>query len=231
LKREPDNVTALQGLVEARIQLGQLEEVIEPLEKLAQLNPEQPEYTILLGQAKQQLGDLDGAAQSYRDVLDERPGNMQAMQGLVALLVQQDRPQAAIGLLQDTLQTAEQLAAEGTNTIDTTSVRLLLAEVQVASGNVEQALTIYDNAITEAGGDFRPLLAKALVLKGEGRSDEAQPLFDQAQALAPDQYKDQIQQMAAETPPETAPTGNEGAEVSPEVAPSETDESGTETEE
>ncbi|PSN10029.1 Tfp pilus assembly protein PilF [filamentous cyanobacterium CCP5] len=220
LAREPDNLTALQGLVETRIQLGDLDGVIDPLERLAELNPDQPEYAVLLGQAQQQLGNLDAAASSYRTVLDQRPGNMQAMQGLVALLVQQDRPQAAIGLLQETLQTAQQLAADGDTSIDTTSVRLLLAEVQVSSGNVDQALTIYDDAIAQAGSDFRPLLAKALVLQSEGRSDEAKPLFAQAEAIAPAQYKDQIQQMAAGEAAQPAPSVPEaGDSPVPDTAP------------
>jgi tetratricopeptide (TPR) repeat protein len=194
LQREPDNQTALRGLVEARIQLGDLPGLVEPLTRLADLNPEVPDYRVLLGQTKQQLGDLEGAAQSYRQVLDNQPGNMNALQGLVALLVQQNRSQAAVGLLQDTLRSAERLDAAG---VDTTAVKLLLAEVYLEDQKTDQALSLYDEAIQEAGpSDFRPLLAKALVLQDQGRSEEAQPLFDQALAAAPAQYKDQIQQMA-----------------------------------
>lgn len=202
LEREPDNQTALQGLVDARIQLGDIQGVVEPLEKLVELNPDVPEYSVLLAQTKQQIGDLEGAAQIYRNVLDQQPGNMNALQGLVALLIQQDRPQAAIGLLQDTLKTAEQLeddtAAVG---IDTPSVKLLLAQVYVETGNTDQALALYEEIIAEAPDDFRPVLAKALVLQEQGDQDTAQSLFAQASAMAPAQFKDQIDQMASQSPP------------------------------
>jgi Flp pilus assembly protein TadD len=108
LAREPDNETAIRGLVETRIQLGDLAGVVEPLGKLADLQPEVTEYRVLLGQTKQNLGDLEGAAQEYRTVLTSQPGNMQALQALVSLLLVQERPQAAIGLLEDTLATATQ---------------------------------------------------------------------------------------------------------------------------
>jgi len=202
LEREPDNQTALQGLVDARIQLGDIQGVVEPLEKLVELNPDVPEYAVLLAQTKQQIGDLEGAAQIYRDVLDQQPGNMNALQGLVALLIQQDRPQAATGLLQDTLKTADQLQDDPAVVgIDTPSVKLLLAQVYVETGNTNQALALYEEIIAEAPDDFRPVLAKALVLQEQGDQDTAQSLFAQASAMAPAQFKDQIDQMASQSPP------------------------------
>lgn len=225
LEREPQNQAALEGLVETRIQLMDLAGTIEPLETLADIHPDQPEYRVILGQTKQQLGDLEGAAESYRRVLSARPGNMDALRGLTALLVQQQRPQAAIGVLQDTLQTADRLArddsATGAPSIDVISVKILLGEMYVVNNQIDSALTLYDEMIQEAGQDFRPVYAKALVLQSRGRQEEADPLFAQAQAMAPAQYKDQIAQRAAsdsenaaeesigEAPEESAPEATE----------------------
>lgn len=210
LEREPDNQTALKGLVETRIQLKDLQGVVDPLEKLAKLNPDVADYTVLLAQTKQQLGDLEGAAQSYRSILDQQPGNMKALQGLVALLLQQQRPQAAIGLLQDTLDTATQLTAAGDSTgIDTLSVNLLLAQVYVEDGSIDQAMALYDTAIQTAPDDFRPVLAKALVLQQQGQADQAKPLFAQAEAMAPAAYKDQIAAMAK---PDNPPAATDSSE-------------------
>lgn len=219
LEREPDNQTALRGLIDTRIQLGDVAAVLAPLEKLVELNPTVTEYQVLLAQTKQQTGDLDGAAQIYRAVLDQQPGDMNALQGLTALLVQQGRPQAAIGLLQEALQTAERLQSEGDGTapgLDTTSMRLLLAQVYIENQQADQALAQYDEAITTAPEDFRPVLAKALVLRDQGDEEAAKPLFEQATAMAPAQFKDQIEQMAA--PGETSMPLN-GAPPETEVAP------------
>ncbi|MBW4461573.1 MAG: tetratricopeptide repeat protein [Nodosilinea sp. WJT8-NPBG4] len=216
LEREPDNQTALQGLVDARIQLGDINGVVAPLEKLVELNPSVPDYAVLLAQTKQQMGDLEGAAQIYRQVLDQQPGNMNALQGLTVLLVQQERPQAAIGLLQDTLKTADQLQAEGgAASFDATSVKLLLAQVHVENKSPDQAIALYDETIAAAPEDFRPVLAKALVLRDQGDTETAQALFAQATTLAPAQYKDQIGQMA--TQGQTAPEAS-GSNVEPAPA-------------
>ncbi len=202
LEREPDNQTALRGLIDTQIQLGNVEAVVAPLEKLVELNPTVTEYQVLLAQTKQQLGDLDGAAQRYRAVLDQQPTDMNALQGLTALLVQQGLPQAAIGLLQDAVKTAEQLQSEGSVPgLDTTSINLLLAQVYVEDNRTDQAITLYDEVIAATPEDFRPVLAKALVLQEQGDNTAAKALFDQAAAMAPDQFKDQIQQMAAQSEP------------------------------
>lgn len=217
LEREPENQTALEGLVDTRIQMGDIEGVVAPLQKLVDLNPEVTDYAVLLAQTNQQIGDLEGAAQIYRDVLDQRPGDMNALQGLVALLVQQDRPQAAIGLLQDTLATADQLGNEGSpGAIDSISVKLLLAQVYVEANQDDQALSLYDETIAAAPEDFRPVLAKALVLQQNGQSEEAKTLFSQATAMAPAQFKDQIEQMADQA-------GSDGQNIAPEEAPEATE--------
>ena len=214
LEREPDNQTAIEGLVDARIQLGDLEGVVEPLEKLAELNPNTPEYRVLLGQTKQSIGDLDGAADEFRTVLDQRPGEMNALQGLTALLLQQERPQAAVGLLQDTLQSAPQINEVTPGAVDVGSVQLLLAQVYVEEGDIDEALRVYDDAIDAAEDDFRPVLAKALVLRDAGREPDAVVLFRQAEELAPAQFKDQVRQLASNQ--ESAPSDEA-------IAPTESD--------
>ncbi|MEB3251725.1 MAG: tetratricopeptide repeat protein [Cyanobacteriota bacterium] len=220
LEREPDNQTALKGLVETRIQLGDLQGVVPSLEKLAAQNPTVSEYQVLLAQTKQQLGDLDGAADLYRQILDQNPGDMNALQGLTALLVQQKRPQAAIGLLQETLANASKNPSDGTTPkVDTLSVQLLLAQVYVEGDQIDKAMGLYDQAIASAPQDFRPVLAKALVMKQQGDQKAAQALFDQATAMAPAQFKDQISQMAQQPAPTNSapdtPTGAASESPSP----------------
>jgi cytochrome c-type biogenesis protein CcmH/NrfG len=55
LEREPDNPTALQGLVEARLQLQDLPGSIAPLEKLVKLYPEETRLKQLLDAIKKQV--------------------------------------------------------------------------------------------------------------------------------------------------------------------------------
>jgi tetratricopeptide (TPR) repeat protein len=231
LQREPDNQTALKGLIDTRIEIANssrkpddLKAIIAPLEKLAQLNPNQTDYTVLLAQAKLQTGDREGAAQAYRDILAKKPGDLNALQGIVELQVLQERPEAAVGLLQDTLQTADEVNKTKPGTIDVASVRLLLARVYAEQKRYEEAIAIYDEIIKSDAKDYRPLLGKAMILQTQGKKAEAQPLFTTATDLAPAQYKDQIKRLASGPSPvpsaTTSPNSNGSSNSEAPVAPS-----------
>jgi tetratricopeptide (TPR) repeat protein len=223
LQREPENQTALRGLLEANLQLGNVEGVIPPLEKLAELNPEQADYAILLAQVKQQAGDREGAAEAYRNILTTQPGNPRALQGLVSLLLEQDRPQAAIGLLQDTLRNADEANKIQPGSVDVNTVRVLLGGVYADLERYDEAIGVYDQVIDSNQQDFRPVLGKAMVLQRQGKQEEADPLFASAASLAPPEFKDQISQIAAGQSP-TAPTAPTAPELTPtESAPAEPD--------
>lgn len=194
LQTEPDNQVALKGLLDTRLQLGDIKGSLPPLEKIAALNPQTPDYTVLLAQTKQYLGDRDGATASYRTVLSIQPQNINALQGLVSLLIDAKRPEAAMGAIQTALKSAPP------NT-DITPVKLLQAQIYLSQQRNDDAMGIYDVAIEANRDDFRPVLAKALALKQSGNLTQAQLLMTTAAALAPSEYKDQIKQLAQATQP------------------------------
>lgn len=212
LQREPDNQTALRGLLEVRLELvrleqGKVEDVIDPLEKLSELNPTNRDYSVLLAQAKEYTGDREGAAQVYRGILTQQPGDLVALQSLSELLVRQERPEAAIGLLQDTLNAAPQVNQLQPDSIDVTSVQLVLGSVYAKEQRYEEAIAVYEEAMKGDAEDFRPIYGKAVILQEQGRSEEAQGLFAKALDLAPPNVKDRIKQQAglSSTPEVPAP--------------------------
>ena len=221
LQRQPEDRTALTELVNTRIELarigaGNLQDTIEPLEKLAKLNPNDNQYSILLAQTKQHTGDLEGAATVYRSMLEAKPGNIEAMEGLVTLLMAQKRPEAAIALLQDTLDTAPNLNKIQPKTVDETSVKLLLASVYAEQQRYNEAIAIYDDTIKTNKDDFRPLWGKGAILQLQGKTDEAKSLFNAATELAPAKYKDQIKAKVKQLAEETPPPDNSADESSPD---------------
>lgn len=64
LAREPDNLTALSGLVRTRLDMQDLEGAIIPLEKLIELNPQREELTTLLERIKQELTEEKQSGQT-----------------------------------------------------------------------------------------------------------------------------------------------------------------------
>ncbi|MDB9310317.1 Tfp pilus assembly protein PilF [Aphanizomenon sp. CS-733/32] len=230
LQKDTENQTALKGLLQARLSLlsqksrgevkpADIQAVIEPLEKLAKLNPQQSEYGVLLAQAKQQIGDKEGAAQTYRTILTTKPGDLKALQGMVNLQLSEKRPEAAIGLLQESLAAATQANTIQPGSVDVVAVKVLLGSVYAFQKNDDKAISTYDEAIKKDAQDFRPVLAKAMLLKQQGKLDEAKPLFDSATALAPAQYKDEINKAGAVSEPIPTSSPTESPTPSPTATP------------
>jgi tetratricopeptide (TPR) repeat protein len=190
LAAQPDDRTALASVVNAKLQMVDLKGSVGAIERLAVSNPQVPEYTVLLGQSQQYLGDREAAVASYRKVLSTQPQNVRALQGLVSMLIDGKKPEAAIGEVQKAIGQA----AKGSNEL--VPLKLLLAQVYVSQQRHADALPIYEELIQANSQDFRPVLARGLVFKQLGNMNEAQLLFSQAVEIAPAQYKDQIQLMA-----------------------------------
>ena len=229
LQREPENQTALRGLVETRIQQGKLDNLVEPLQKLADLNPDQPDYTVLLAQTKQRMGDPEAAAELYRSTLEKHPGSINALKGLTDLLIAQGRPEAAVSLLQDTIKTSDETNKAKPGEVEPAAVQLLLGEVYARQDRFDDAIATYDQVSQANPQDFRPVLGKAIVLRAQGKTSEAEPLFTSAAALAPPQFKDQITKLATASP-SPSPTASPAAspESSPEASPATQPESSPE---
>jgi tetratricopeptide (TPR) repeat protein len=199
LEKEPNNQTALEGLLRVKFQQKDSQGVITTLEQLAQAYPQQTEYTILLAQAKQQVKDYEGAAAAYHTILDSRPGDVLALNGIVNLFLMQNQPTRAIALLEDTITQGQQKSSKAAESIDVASLQLLLGEVYATQNRYEDAIATYDAVMKNDAKDFRPVVGKALVLQMQGKQTEAKPLLEKAYSLAPSEFKDQISQLAKRT--------------------------------
>lgn len=188
LDREPENDTALTGLLKIRLQQKDILGAIAPLEKLAKLHIERTEYGVLLAQAKQQLEDYEGAVSAYKQVLARFPGDIYALGGITNLYLAQELPERAIAMLKKTIK----LATAENSSIDRDAVELLLGELYTSQERYGEAVSIYDELAKANKDDFRPILAKALVLEKQGNLADAKPILEKAYVAAPEQYKDQI---------------------------------------
>ena len=209
----------LQRLVETRLQLISLgvrkpKDVVEPLEKLVKLNPSDSRFSIALAQAQEKSGDIAAASASYRTVLDQQPANTGALEGYVQILLKQNQSAAAFDVLQKSIATAKQINQQQPHSADLPAIELMLGDVYRAQQKSSEAIALYDRLHTENPTDFRPIAAKGLALRDQGNNTEALSLFKSAQALAPDQFKNGLQQLIAVT--QNAVT----APASPVISPS-----------
>jgi tetratricopeptide (TPR) repeat protein len=216
LLEQPDNQVALKAVVNARLQMADIKGTVGSLEKLAMLNPQVPEYMVLVGQSYHYLGDREAAVTSYRRVISSNPQNISALQGLASVLIDGNKPEAAIGLVQSAIKTP---IPEG-QTAEIGSLKLLLAQIYVSQKRFGDALPVYDELTQANAQDFRPLLAKGLVFKQMGNLTEAQTLLEKAVEIAPAQYKDQIQTLAQSTVPPALSNPLLNGSAVPSVVPS-----------
>ena len=215
LKSDPKNQTALIGLVNLRNQLGKTKETIEPLQTLADTFPDQPEYRMTLARTYIELKDPKNALAEYRKILTTKPGYIPALQSIVSIELTDKRPESAIGILQDTLKTAETANKVQANAVDTGSVRWILGEVYRQQDRIDEAIATYDQMIKESAKDFRPYVGKAQLRQIQGKEDEAKKLFDKGLELAPAEFKDEVKRLAALSPQKAPFTNPAQAPSSP----------------
>lgn len=140
---------------------------------------------------------LANQGQEYEFVLKQEPDNQAALKGLVEVRIRQRDFSGAIAPL-------EKLIALNPNE---GLYHLVLGQVYAAQKNSDRANVAFDRAIEVDSKDYRPVLGKALLLKEQGKVEQAKPLFEQAAALAPTPAeKDQINQLANPQPATPAPT-------------------------
>ena len=137
-----------------------------------------------------QKSQLEQQARGYELVLEREPDNQTALRGLVEARIQ-------LRDLEGALAPLEKLAASNPNQ---TEVRLILGQLYATQQRYDDAITVYDQAIKASKQDFRPVLAKASILKQQGLTEQAKALFDNAAALAPAEYKDEIKKLASDEP-------------------------------
>nr|WP_242018339.1 tetratricopeptide repeat protein [Pseudanabaena sp. FACHB-1998] len=147
-----------------------------------------------------ELKDPKNALAEYRKILTTKPGFIPALQSVVSIELTDKRPEAAIGILQDTLKTAETANKIQANTVDTGSVRWILGEVYRQQNRLDDAIATYDQMIKENVKDFRPYVGKAQLRQVQGKDDDAKKLFDKGLELAPAEFKDEVKRLASLSP-------------------------------
>lgn len=203
LKREPKNRTALESLAILRIQVGDLKSAIEPLQTLADSYSETAEYRLKLAETHLMLKQRDSAIAEYRKILATKPGELRAIDSLISLELKDKRPEAAIGLLKETISTADAANKIQPDSIDKTTVTLMLGDVYLNQKRYAEAGEVFDKLAKQEAKDFRPLVGQAQVARAQGDETKASALFAKAAELAPPQYKDNINKLAAK-PPESS---------------------------
>jgi tetratricopeptide (TPR) repeat protein len=203
-------VEALEGAAVTNAQLGNYKEAASQLQKLSKVKSKSQDLQVwrLLGDVETEMGDDAAAATAYEKAYslfsssswsskpDSPDLKLELLQGLTSALTANGKGQDAINILNKASSSSSSSAAAASSSsssrpsfskgLSNIEVGLLKAKVYSQwKGHVIDALATYDQLCDANPTDFRPFLAKAMLLKSQKSLGDAQRFYLQAKYLAP----------------------------------------------
>ncbi|XP_050224707.1 uncharacterized protein LOC126674314 isoform X2 [Mercurialis annua] len=201
----PKDPIALEGAAVTLADLGEYTRAASLLEDLAKEKPTDPDVFRLLGEVKYELKDYEGSTAAYKiSSAVSKNVNFEILRGLTNALLAANKPDEAVQIL---LASRERLNSEKSSKIDVEAdingnarvsesqevdpvqVELLLGKAYSDWGHVSDAVSVYDQLISNHPNDFRGYLAKGIILKENGNAGNAERMFIQARFFAPEKAK------------------------------------------
>jgi Flp pilus assembly protein TadD len=184
---------SLQRQLELLIALERKREAAALVEQLADQQPQRWGLRLLLAELRRDLGDPAGAQRELRQLLNQRPDQIEALQLLSLLLHEQGQGSQARQRVEASFARLSKVPVKA----EALGVGLLLAELLDKQGAPGQAEAVLVRLATAFPADQRPLLARALLLQQRGKLAQAQQLLAQAKGLRPDQNDPRLDRVAS----------------------------------
>lgn len=181
-----------QRQLELLIALERKAEAAALLEQLADQQPQRWGLRLLLAELRRELGDRSGASRELRQLLNQRPDQIEGLQLLSVVLLEQGQGAEARSRVQASYERLSKAPAQP----EALGAGLLLAELLDNQGSPGQAEAVLVKLTATFPADQRPVLARALLLQQRGNLKAAQALLVQAKALKPGEPNTKLDQVA-----------------------------------
>ena len=209
-----------QRLLELLITLNRKDEALSLSERLADQQPERPALRLVLAELRRDQNDRSGAEREVRQLLNQNPSNIEALQLMALLQVESGRGVLAVSQLQAAFDQASKPALKP----EALDIGLLLANVLQRQGQPGQAEALLIRLAAAFPKDQTPILARALLLQERGNTSGAQAAIAQAKALKPGQEDPRLDAIAAawglESLKGPSPGGSRSSKPGPVTNPS-----------
>ena len=209
-----------QRLLELLITLNRKDEALSLSERLADQQPERPALRLVLAELRRDQNDRSGAEREVRQLLNQNPSNIEALQLMALLQVESGRGVLAVSQLQAAFDEASKPALKP----EALDIGLLLANVLQRQGQPGQAEALLIRLAAAFPKDQTPILARALLLQERGNTSGAQAAIAQAKALKPGQEDPRLDAIAAawglESLKGPSPGGSRSSKPGPVTNPS-----------
>lgn len=180
-------------LLQLLLALEQPAEATQLLEAMADQQPDRWSLRLLLAELRRDQNDRAGAEREVRQLLNLKSDRIEALQLMALLQLEQGRGAQA----QTHLTSAYVAATKPQLQPQALPIGLILADLMLQRGQLEQADGLYRSLAASFPGDVRPVLARALLKQQQGNSKLALELIAKARAMKPEQWDARVDQVAA----------------------------------
>lgn len=171
-----DTAQERQRLLELLVGLERKPEAINLLEGWADREPERWSLRLMLAELRRDQGDRRGAERELRQILHQRPTQMEALQLMSLVLLEEGRGAEAEALVKAAMEASGKTPARS----GVLEQGLLLAELRQRRGLPGAAEATYGELVSGFPSDPRPALALALLRHQRGNVSGALMALDQA---------------------------------------------------
>ncbi|KAH9607972.1 hypothetical protein KSS87_006259 [Heliosperma pusillum] len=195
VEQEPRNVEALKMVVNVKMRKGKTKEAVKYVEMLIDIEPSEVEWRLLQALCYEMMGQFSKAKRLFKDVLKEKPLLLRALHGL-AMVMHKNREGPAVF---DMLNQALDLAHREKRVTEERNIKILVAQMHLVKGELDEASKKYQELIIENPRDFRPYLCQAathelhakfqgIIYSLQDKKKEADEQFEIYRNLVPEEF-------------------------------------------
>ncbi|XP_019430223.1 PREDICTED: protein SLOW GREEN 1, chloroplastic [Lupinus angustifolius] len=184
LEKDPRNVEALKVIMYGKIKRGKSKEAVKFVESLIDVEPNEVEWRLLLALCYETMGELSKAKRLFREILKQKPLLVRALHGLAMVMHKNHEGPAMFEMLTK----AQELASHENRVTEDRNIRILIAQMLVVQGALEEGLKKFQELVDENPRDFRPYLCQGIIYSLLDKNEEAAKQFETYQALVPKEF-------------------------------------------
>ncbi|XP_076924991.1 protein SLOW GREEN 1, chloroplastic-like [Bidens hawaiensis] len=184
LEGSPKDVAALKSVFNAKMKRGKTKEAVEYVERLIAIEPKEVEWRLLQALCYEMIGDYSKAKALFNNILKHKPLLLRALHGLAMVMHKNHEGPAVFEMLNSALEIAHQKK----KVTDERNIRILIAQMHVVKGELDDALKQFKDLIDENPRDFRPYLCQGIIYSLLDKKEEAEEQFLTYQSLVPEEF-------------------------------------------
>ncbi|CAN6442256.1 unnamed protein product [Victoria cruziana] len=163
---------------------GKTKEAIKYVERLIEVQPDEVEWKLIQALSYELLGQLSKAKRLFKKILEERPLNLRALHGLALVMHKRNEGPAVFEMLNDALD----LAQREDRITEERNIKILIAQMHVVKGELEEGLREFQDLVKEDPRDFRPYLCQGIIYSLLDMKEQAEEQFNNYQTLVPHEF-------------------------------------------